>query len=270
MPKLATFRAKRDSASGFSSSSSSSFPTSILHVDMDAFFVSVELLDRPELRGKPVVVRRTAGSARHCLHGKLRGAKIRNSFGDAAAHRGTTVPARSFSNRGITSLLPNGATGWRRSSENIRRSWKWLRSRGVPRPRRDGTLAWTAAGCSGCAAARNHGDDGLPCSAGLARTRLVAKVASDQAKPRGLVWVPAGSEEAFLAPLDVRRIPGIGKVTEAALKAAGAEKVGQLACGGARKTRTGVRPMGHGAVPQSARRRHLSIFRGCGTEIYFA
>jgi len=70
---------------------------------------------------------------------------------------------------------------------------------------------------------------GLPCSAGLARTRLVAKVASDQAKPRGLVWVPAESEEAFLAPLDVRRIPGIGKVTEAALKAAGIEKVGQLA-----------------------------------------
>jgi DNA polymerase IV len=70
---------------------------------------------------------------------------------------------------------------------------------------------------------------GLPCSGGLARTRLVAKVASDQAKPRGLIWVPSGSEEAFLAPLDVRRIPGIGKVTEAALKASGVEKVGQLA-----------------------------------------
>jgi len=70
---------------------------------------------------------------------------------------------------------------------------------------------------------------GLPCSAGLARTRLVAKVASDQAKPRGLLWVPAGSEEIFLAPLGVRRIPGIGKVTEAALVAAGIETVGQLA-----------------------------------------
>ena len=58
---------------------------------------------------------------------------------------------------------------------------------------------------------------------------LVAKVASDQAKPRGLVWVPAESEEAFLAPLDVRRIPGIGEVTDAALKAAGIETVGQLA-----------------------------------------
>jgi len=68
----------------------------------------------------------------------------------------------------------------------------------------------------------------LPCSGGLGATRLVAKVASDQAKPRGLVWVAPGSEAAFLAPLAVRRIPGIGKVTEAALKAMGIEAVGQL------------------------------------------
>ena len=69
---------------------------------------------------------------------------------------------------------------------------------------------------------------GLPCSGGLGATRLVAKVASDQAKPRGLVWVPPGSEAAFLAPLGVRRIPGIGKVTEAALKALGIETIAQL------------------------------------------
>jgi DNA polymerase-4 len=69
----------------------------------------------------------------------------------------------------------------------------------------------------------------LPCSVGLARTRLVAKVASDQAKPRGLVWVPAGAEAQFLAPLGVRRIPGIGKVTEKALHGMGIERVGQLA-----------------------------------------
>jgi DNA polymerase-4 len=70
---------------------------------------------------------------------------------------------------------------------------------------------------------------GLPCSAGLATTRLVAKVASDQAKPRGLVWVAPGQEARFLAPLPARKIPGIGEVTERALRALGIETVDQLA-----------------------------------------
>jgi DNA polymerase-4 len=69
---------------------------------------------------------------------------------------------------------------------------------------------------------------GLPCSGGLASTRLVAKIASEQAKPRGLVWVPAANEESFLAPLAVRRIPGIGKVTDAGLKDMGIETIAQL------------------------------------------
>src|SRR5436309_11079674 len=70
---------------------------------------------------------------------------------------------------------------------------------------------------------------GLPCSAGLASTRLVAKVASDQAKPSGLLWVASGQEARFLAQLPVRKIPGIGEVTERALRALGIEFVHQLA-----------------------------------------
>jgi DNA polymerase-4 len=70
---------------------------------------------------------------------------------------------------------------------------------------------------------------GLPCSAGLASTRLVAKVASEQAKPRGLLWVVAGQEARFLAQLPVRKIPGIGEVTERALRALRVEYVQQLA-----------------------------------------
>jgi DNA polymerase-4 len=69
---------------------------------------------------------------------------------------------------------------------------------------------------------------GLPCSGGLGSTRLVAKIASEQAKPRGLVWIPAGSEAVFLAPLAVRRVPGIGKVTDEALRGLGIETVAQL------------------------------------------
>jgi DNA polymerase-4 len=69
----------------------------------------------------------------------------------------------------------------------------------------------------------------LPCSGGLATTRLTAKVASDQGKPRGLVWVAPGMEASFLAPLPIRKIPGIGEVTERALRALGIETVEQLA-----------------------------------------
>src|SRR5262249_16344155 len=64
---------------------------------------------------------------------------------------------------------------------------------------------------------------------GLATTRLTAKVASDQGKPRGLVWVAPGQEAKFLSPLPVRKIPGIGEVTERALRSLGIETVAQLA-----------------------------------------
>lgn len=69
----------------------------------------------------------------------------------------------------------------------------------------------------------------LNCSIGLATSRLVAKVSSDQAKPNGVLWVIPGQEARFLAPLDVRKIPGVGKVTEKNLNALGIRKVGDLA-----------------------------------------
>ncbi len=69
----------------------------------------------------------------------------------------------------------------------------------------------------------------LNCSIGIATARMVAKVASDQAKPNGILWVLPGEEARFLAPLDVRKIPGVGKVTEKNLQAWGVRKVGDLA-----------------------------------------
>jgi len=70
---------------------------------------------------------------------------------------------------------------------------------------------------------------GLNCSIGIATSRLVAKVCSGLAKPNGILWVPPGREARFLAPLEVRRIPGVGKVTEKRLHALGIRKVGDLA-----------------------------------------
>jgi DNA polymerase-4 len=72
-------------------------------------------------------------------------------------------------------------------------------------------------------------DTDLNCSIGISTARMVAKVASDQAKPNGVLWVLPGEEARFLAPLDVRKIPGVGKVTEKNLQTWGVRKVGDLA-----------------------------------------
>jgi DNA polymerase IV len=225
MPDLARFRAKHgplEEQSPFAQSS-------ILHVDMDAFFVSVELLERPELRGKPVVV------------------------GGRPDQRGV-VSAASYEARkyGIHSAMPLRTAGrlcphaifldcrhtlyseWSdRVAAILAKFSPVVEMVSIDEAYLD--LAGTERLHGPPLAAADKllraitGMTGLPCSGGLAATRLVAKVASDQAKPRGLVWVAPGQEARFLAPLSVRKIPGIGEVTERALRALGIGTVGQLA-----------------------------------------
>ncbi|MCH7765071.1 MAG: DNA polymerase IV [Acidobacteria bacterium] len=201
----------------------------IAHVDMDAFYVSVELLYRPELRGQPVVV----GAP-----GDQRGVVAAASYEARAFGIHSAMPSRTAKKLCPHAVfLPGNYELYEQWSERVRTVFErftpvvhmvsideaYLDLTGTERLH--GT-AWAAAQKIQRAVWE---ETQLPCSIGVAQSCVVSKVASDLAKPRGLLWIPVDAEAAFLAPLPVRRIPGIGKVTEKTLAGLGVRTVGELA-----------------------------------------
>ena len=184
--------------------------SSILHVDMDAFFVSVELLERPELRGKPVVVGGrpdqrgvvSAASYEARKFGIQSAIPLRTAYKlcpHAIFLEGHHTRYSEWSDKVVTILAQFSPIVEMVSIDEAYLDLSGTnRLHGPPLAAADKLLRTITK------------STGLPCSGGLASTRLVAKVASEQAKPSGLVWVAPGSEEKFLAPLPIRKIPGIG------------------------------------------------------------
>jgi len=201
----------------------------ILHVDMDAFFVSVEELENPSLKGKPVVV----------------GADPDGRGVVAAA----SYEARKF---GVHSAMPI------RTAKRLCPHAIFLRGR----HEKYGEYSRKIYGIFGeftpvvemvsideayldlTGTERLHGGafragdrlirtvkdrTGLNCSVGVSTSHLVSKIASEQAKPHGLLHIFPGCEAKFLAPLPIRRMPGIGKVTEPELLSRGIATIGDLA-----------------------------------------
>ena len=201
----------------------------IFHVDMDAFFVSVEELYDPSLKGKPVVV-----GGRPNERGVVAAASYAaRKFGVHSAM--PLVRAYRLCPQAV--FLDGHPERYREYSGRVHEIFRHysplVEMASIDEAYLDLTGCERLLGPPLHAAHRLHEEvrrqTRLACSIGIAASRLVAKIASDQAKPNGVLLVLPGAETAFLAPLEVRKIPGVGPVTERNLEPLGIRKVGDLA-----------------------------------------
>jgi DNA polymerase-4 len=196
----------------------------ILHADLDAFYASVEQRDDPTLRGRPVIVGAgvvLAASYEAKAHG------VRTAMGGAQARRlcpqAVVVPPRM----GVY------AKASRAVFEVFRQTTPLVEGLSIDEAFLDVGGLWRVSGTPTEIAARLRsevsGRVGLPITVGVARTKFLAKVASGVAKPNGLLVVPPDGELAFLHPLPVERLWGVGPVTAGKLRDRGITCVGEVA-----------------------------------------
>ena len=202
--------------------------TSILHCDLDAFYASVEQLDDPALVGRPVIVgglgaRGVVAAAsyearRFGVHSAMPMARARRACPDGV-FLSPRFDAYQEASRAVMAILRS----YTPLVEPIAMDEAFLDVAGAGR--RAGTGPEIAAEIR----ARVHQETGLTVSVGVATTKFLAKLASDQSKPDGLLVVAPGDELAFLHPLPVRHLWGVGPATMKTLTTLGVRTVGDLA-----------------------------------------
>jgi DNA polymerase IV len=202
----------------------------ILHVDLDAFFAAVEQRDRPELRGKPVIVGGGGPGDRGVVSTASYEARV---FGVHSA-----MPLRTAGRlcpQGV--FLPVDGTKYQAVSREVMAVLRTFTPLVEPISIDEAFLDVTGSTSlfgDGEAIGRRikegvRDEVGLTISVGVATTKLVAKIASDLRKPDGLVVVPPGTEAEFLAPLEIGRLWGVGAKSAAVLREYGVRTIGDLA-----------------------------------------
>ncbi len=201
----------------------------IFHVDMDAFFVSVEELFDPTLKGKPVVV---GGDKDE------RGVVAAASYAARKFGIHSAMPLRTAAKLCPHAVFVHGhPERYRECSHKVHKVLESftpaVEMASIDEAYIDMTGTERLHGHPLRAAHALHErmkkETQLNCSIGVASTRVVAKICSDQAKPNGVLYILPGHEADFLAPLEVRKIPGVGKVTEARLHELGIKLIRDLA-----------------------------------------
>jgi DNA polymerase-4 len=196
----------------------------ILHADLDSFFASVEQRDDSRLLGRPVIV--GAGVVLAASY-EAKAFGVRTAMGGRQAKRlcpdAVVVPPRmeaySAASKAVFELFEDTTP----LVEGMSIDEAFLDVRGLER------LAGSPPEIAERLRRRVREEVGLPITVGVARTKFLAKVASAVAKPDGLLVVPPEGELAFLHPLPVERLWGVGRVTAAKLHQCGLRTVGQVA-----------------------------------------